>query len=383
MTSASRFAPALPRVMSQPTVKVVESGNELPLVFLGIRLRTPRVDKPVGLLPVDAAVRTAVERNKQQRLRLFGTNQRQEVPNRAEQPLESFVLPQDCVGGELQRVELAAHHVALEPEVAVLAQYLPRRLAVLLSYALRRVEPAHRLVQLCRQTVCVQTRVDVAVLRIEGDDLILAGLHHQQRYVHAVLDAGHHLLPPRTGLYDDAGLHTLELPRGDAHAVTLHQPSGLGDIERQDAGIGGGHPPEILHLRIGEVGIVLSVSVADPRQKTVLGQKAFHPVDFGLRCMYEDVVEEQRMARIDQRAVPFACLDVRGGEIFERRLTGPLPTLQFALQPERRVALIEPLARSGQRQHVPSDDIAVFPDAYLLGNRILPAPGIALGRCHG
>ena len=99
--------------------------------------------------------------------------------------------------------------------------------------------------------------------------------------------------------------------------------------------------------------------------------------------MYEDVVEEQRMARIDQRAVPFACLGLRKEEKFERRLTGSLPTLQFALQPERRVALIEPLARSGQRQHVPSDNVGVFPDAYLLGNRVRPAPGIALGRCHG
>lgn len=286
--------------MPEPAVIIIKAAKQLRFAFLKRLLRAPRGDEPVGLLPVDAAVRTAVERNKQQRLRLFGTNQRQEVPNCTEQPLESLMLPQYCVGGELQRVELAAHHVALEPEVAVLTQYLPRRLAVLLPYALRRVEPAHRLVQLCRQTVSVQTRVDVAVLRVEGDDLILPGFHHQQRHVHAVLDADHHLLPPRTGLYDDACLHALELPRGDAHAVTLHQPSGLGGIERQDAGIGGGHPPEILHLRIGKVGVVLSVSVADPWQKTVLGQKAFHPVDFSLRRMYEDVVEEQRMARIDQ-----------------------------------------------------------------------------------
>lgn len=346
--------------MPQPAVVVVQTADELLFILLDGVLFAPRVDGAVGLLAVDAAVRAAVERDEQLRPRLFGPQQREDAPHRAEQLLEGRPVAEYRMGGELHRVELAAHHVALKLQAPVLAQHLAGRAAVLFRHPFGRVEAAHRLVEQVGQAAAAQTRIYVAVVGIQGDDLILPGLDREQRDVHAPLDADHHLLASGSGLGDDRRLDPLELPLGDAHAVALHQLARFGRVERQHVGVGGGDPPQVLHRPVREVGVVLFACGPNPGQKVVLGLEALHPVDFSLRGVHEDVVVEQRAARVDQFAAALAHLDVRGCEVFERGLSRAGAAVELGLQAACRLPLVVAPPRYGQRQHIPAYGIAVF-----------------------
>ena len=103
----------------------------------------------------------------------------------------------------------------------------------------------------------------MAVVRIQRNHLILPGFDTEQRHIHTVLHTNHHLLATPSRLNDDAGLNPLELPLGNADPVALHQPFGAGRVDRQHVGIGSGHPLQILHRLVREVGIVGIVLLVD------------------------------------------------------------------------------------------------------------------------
>ena len=353
--------------MPQPAVIVVQTADQLRLALLERLFRPPGVDNGVRLRIIQAAVRTAVERDEQQRPRLF----------------ETFAVAQDGVGRQQQCVEFAAHHVAFELQAAVLLQHLRRQFPILGGHSFGRVEAAERLVKSGRQAVTVQTRIDVAAVRIKRDHLVLPRLDREQRHVHAVLDADHHLLAAAAGLDDDRRLNPLELPLGDADPVALRQTVGPRRIDRQHVGVGGGHPAQVRHRLVREVGIVFVVLLADARQEVELGQEALHPVDLRLGGVDEDVVVEQRVVRADQFAVLLADLDIRRGEVLEGGLPSPDAAIEFALQRPGGISLVVALPRSGQNQHIPAHGAAVFPGPELLRDRIGPVPGVAFRGCHG
>lgn len=369
--------------MPQPAVIVVQTADQLRLALLERLFRPPGVDNGVRLRIIQTAVRTAVERDEQQRPRLFGPDQRQDAPHGAEQLFETFAVAQDGVGRQQQRVEFAAHHVALELQAAVLLQHLRRQFPILGGHPFGRVEAAERFVKSGRQTVTVQTRIDVAAVRIERDHLVLPRLDREQRHVHAVLDADHHLLAAAAGLDDNRRLNPLELPLGDADPVALHQTVGTRRIDRQHIGVGGGHPAQVRHRLVREVGIVFVVLLADARQEVELGQEALHPVDLHLGGVYEDVVVEQRVVRADQFTVLLADLDIRRGKVLEEGLPSPDAAIEFALQRPGGISLVVALPRSGQNQHIPAHGAAVFPGSDLFRYRICPVPGAAFRGCHG
>ncbi len=130
-----------------------------------------------------------------------------------------------------------------------------------------------------RKPVAVQARIDVAVIRIQRNHLVLAGLHAEQRYIHAVLHTDHDVFPSTSGLNDNPCLHPFELALGDTHPIALHQSVRLGGIDGQFVAIGLGHPFQIGHLLVRQVGIIPTMSVTDPGQETVLGKVAFQTVD--------------------------------------------------------------------------------------------------------
>lgn len=233
-----------------------------------------------------------------------------------------------------------------------------------------------------RNTVAVQSRVDVAVVGIQRNDLILPGLNREQRDIHAVLDTDHHLLASGAGLDDDRSLDPLELPLGDADAVALHQPVGAGRVDRQHIGVGLGHPAQVTHRLVREIGIVLTVGVADARQEVVLGKETLHAVNLAFGGMDEDVVVEQRMVRADQLAVAFTHLDVRRGKKLEECLPPPHAAIELRLQGTGRISLVVSMPGHGENQHIPADGMAVFFGPKLLRYRIGPVPGVAVRNCH-
>ena len=261
-------------------------------------------------------------------------------------------------------------------------QDLRRQGPVGVRHPLGRVVAFQRFVESGREAVAVQTRIDMAVVRIQRNHLILPGFDTEQRHIHAVLHTNHHLLAASSGLNDDAGLNPLELPLGDADPVALHQSFGAGRVDRQHVGIGGGHPLQVLHRLVREVGIVGIVLLADTGQEVILRQETFHPVDLRLRGVDEDVVVVQRMVRADQLPVLFPNLDIRRGKVFENRLSAPCPTLQFHLQGPGRIPLIVAFARRRKGQHIPSDGITVLSGTKLLRDRICPVPTDFVRTCH-
>ena len=175
-------------------------------------------------------------------------------------------------------------------------------------------------------------------VRVQRNHLVLAGLHTEQRYIHAVLHTDHDVLPSASGLDDDACLHPLELPLGDAHPIPFHQPVRFGCIDRQFIAIGFGNPFQIGHLLVRQVGIIPATSVTDPRQETVLGKESFQTIDLCFRGVYEDVIVQQRMLRADQFALFLADGDVRRSKIFERLFADTDAPSQLGLESFGRVA---------------------------------------------
>ena len=366
----------------QPAVIIIETAKQLRLALLERLLPAPRINRGMGLFIIQAAVRAAVKRHQQQRPRLFGPDQRQDAPHSAEQLFETFAVAQDGVGRQQQRVEFATHHVAFKLQAAVLLQHLRRQFPILGGHPFGRVEAAERLMKPGRQAVTVQTRIDVAAVRIERDHLVLPRLDREQRHVHAVLDADHHLLAAAAGLDDNRRLNPLELSLGDADPIALHQTVGTRRIDRQHVGVGGSHPAQIGHRLVREVGIVLVALLADARQEVELRQEALHSVDLRLGGVDEDVVVEQRVVRADQFAVLLADLDIRRGKVLEGDLPTPDAAIEFALQRPGGIALVVALPRSGQNQHIPTYGRAVFPGPELFRDRIRPVPGAAIRGCH-
>lgn len=308
------------RCVSKPMVIIIQPAEQPCLTLLQGLLPTPYVDQGVRLVVVETVVRATVERHQQQGTRLFGTDDRQQTLNHPEHLPEMLTVVQNGIGRQQQGIQFATHHVALELQAAVLLQHLRGQSPILLRHPLRRVVPPERLVKPRWDAIAVQPGVDVAVLGIQRNDLILSGLDREQRDIHAVLDADHHLLASGAGLNDDRGLDPLELPLGDADTVALHQPVGAGRVDRQHVGVGLGHPAQVAHRLVRKVGIVLTVGVADARQEVVLGKETLHPVDLAFGSMDEDIVVEQRMVRADQLAVAFTHLDVRRGKELEECL---------------------------------------------------------------
>ena len=368
--------------MSQPAVIIIETSKQLRLALLEQQLPAPRINRGVGLFIIQAAVRAAVKRHQQQRPRLFGPNQRKNASNGSEQLIEGFAVAQDGIGRKQHRIEFAAHHIAVQLEVGILLQDLRCQSPVSVRHPLGRVVAFQRFVESGRETVAIQARIDMAVVRIQRNHLILPGFDTEQRHIHAVPHTNHHLLAAPSGLNDDAGLNPLELPLGDANPVALHQSFGAGRVDRQHVGIGGGHPLQVLHRLVREVGIVGIVLLADTGQEVILRQETFHPVDLRLRGVDEDVVVEQRMVRADQLPVLFPNLDIRRGKVFENRLSVSSPALQLHPQGPGRIPLIVAFARRRKGQHIPSDGITVLSGTKLLRDRICPVPTDFVRTCH-
>lgn len=371
-----------PGVVPQPAVIIIEAAKQLRLALLERLLPAPRINRCVGQFIIQTAVRAAVKRHQQQRPRLFGPDQRKNAPNGSEQLIEGFAIAQDGIGRKQHRIEFAAHHIAVQLEVGILLQDLRRQGPVGVRHPLGRVVAFQRFVESRREAVAVQARIDMAVVRIQRNHLVLSGFDTEQRHIHAVLHADHHLLAAPSGLNDDASLNPLELPLGDADPVALHQPFGAGRVDRQHVGKGGGHPLQVLHRLVREVGIVGIVLLADTGQEVILRQETFHPVDLRLRGVDEDVVVEQRMVRANQLPVLFPDLDIRRGKVFESRLSVPYPALQLHLQGPGRVPLIVAFARRRQDQHIPPDGIAVLSGTELFRDRICPVPTGFVRTCH-
>lgn len=209
-----------------------------------------------------------------------------------------------------------------------------------------------------------------------------ARARREQRDIHAVLDADHHLLASGAGLDDDRGLYPLELPLGDADAVTLHQPVGAGRVDRQHVGVGLGHPTQVAHCLVREIGIVLTVGVADARQEVVLGKETLHPVDLAFGSMDEDVVVEQRPIRADQLAVTLVHLDIRRGKELKAGLSVTHPAIELLLQRAGRISLVMPVPGDRENQHIPTHGLAVLFGPKSAGDRIGPVPGVFAQKCH-
>ena len=61
-----------------------------------------------------------------------------------------------------------------------------------------------------------------------------------------------------------------ELPLGNAHPISFHQPVRPGRINGKLVAVGFGNPFQIGHLLVRQIGIVPTISVADSWEKTVL-----------------------------------------------------------------------------------------------------------------
>lgn len=129
----------MPRIeaVSQPTVVIVKTPDELQLTFFRIRLLAPRIDGCVRMIPTDATVRAAIERNQQQRTRLFGADQRQDAANHTYQSVELLLLSKNRIGRKQHRVKFAAHDVTLQLQTAVLLQRLPGQPPIRIRHPLR------------------------------------------------------------------------------------------------------------------------------------------------------------------------------------------------------------------------------------------------------
>lgn len=368
--------------MPEPDVVVIEPPEQARLALLQRLLPAPYVDQGVRLVMIEAVVRATVERHQQQGPRLFGANNRQQTLNHPEHLPETLAVAQNGIGRQQQGIQFATHHVAFELQVAVLLQHLRGQGPILLRHPLRRMVTPERLVKPRRNAVAVQPRVDVAVVGIQCNDLILPGLNREQRDVHAVLDADHHLLASGAGLDDDRGLYPLELPLGNADAVTLHQPVGARRVDWQHVGVGLGHPAQVAHRLVREIGIVLTMGVADARQEVVLGKETLHAVNLAFGGMDEDVVVEQRPIRADQQAAIFMHFDIRRGKELEAGLSVTHPAIELLLQSTGRIPLVMPVPGDRKNQHIPPHGLAVLFGPKSAGDRIGPVPGVFAQKCH-
>ena len=357
-------------------VIIIQPAEQPRLALLQGLLPTPYINQRVRLIVVETVVRATVKRHQQQGPRLFGTNDRQQALNHPEHLLEMLAVAQNGIGRQQQGIQFATHHVALELQVAVLLQHLRGQGPILLRHPLHGMVTPKRLMKPRRNAVAVQPRVDVAVVGIQCNDLILPGLNREQRNIHAVLDADHHLLASGAGLDDDRGLYPLELSLGDADAVALHQPVGAGRVDRQHVGVRLGHPAQIAHRLVREIGIVLTVGIADARQEVVLGKKTLHAVNLAFGGMDEDVVVEQRPIRADQLAVTLVHLDIRRGKELKAGLSVTHPAIELLLQRAGRISLVMPVPGDRENQHIPTHGLAVLFGPKSAGDRIGPVPGV-------
>lgn len=130
--------------MSQPTIIIVKTPDELQLALFRIPLLTPRIDGAMRMIPADATVRATIERNQQQRTRLFGADQRQDAADRTYQTVELLLLPQNRIGRKQHRVKFATHDVALQLQTAVLPQRLPGQLPIRVRHPFGRMVTLQR-----------------------------------------------------------------------------------------------------------------------------------------------------------------------------------------------------------------------------------------------
>ena len=338
--------------------------------------RPPGVNQRMGLAVVQAVVRAAVERDEQQRPRLFGPHRREHLLNGPEQLFALRLFAEDRVGRQQQCVELAAHDVAFELQTAVLPHDLGRISVVFVGDL-----PAWVVTQGCvepfEQRAVVQPGVAARIFGIQLDDLVLPGLDREQRDAHPVVDRDDDLLVARRGRRDDPGLDPRKTSLGDADPVALDQPDGIGPADRNRLGVRSGDPLQVAHGAVREIGVVVrQLVVLDPRQEIVLRKALLDPVDLAFRGMHEQIVVQQWAPGFDKAAVYLSGLDEGRGKVFEKRLSVTLTPSQFPIQ----LFGHGPSAR-GVDHHVPAYRVAVL-ERRVLGQSVRGINGWDGSECH-
>ena len=281
--------PSLAVVAEQP-VEIREKADQLGLALFRTGFRPPGVDQRMGLAVVLTIVRAAVERDEQQRPRLFGPHSREHLLDGPELLFTLRLLAEDRVGRQQQRVELAAHDVAFELQTAVLSHDFGGNAAVFFSDLSAQVVAQGR-VEPFEQSAVVQSGVAAGIFGIQFDDLVLPGLDREQRDAHPVVDRDDDLLVARGGRCDDPGLDSRKTSFGDTDPVTLDQPDGIGRTDRYGFGIRAGNPSQVAHGLIGQIGIMVRIlAIADSREKVVLRETLLDAVDLRLGGVHEQIV---------------------------------------------------------------------------------------------
>ena len=186
---------------------------------------------------IEAAVRTAVQRDQQQGTGLPRFYHREHAAHRGAQTIELILLAQKLIGRKEQRVKLATDHVGLPTERGVATQDLTGQTGILLHYAAGRMVTPQGPVQAFRQTVVVQMGIDVLAPRVQLDQLILPSSHLEQGNPHAIEDTHHHVLMPTARLYHHLRLHVGKRAGGDTHTVAFQQVAAIRHVHRKLVGV--------------------------------------------------------------------------------------------------------------------------------------------------
>ena len=308
---------------------------------------------------VEAAVRTAVQRDQQQGTGLPRFYHREHTAHRGAQTIELIRLAQKQIGRKEQRVKLATDHVGLTTERGVATQDLTGQTGILIHYHARGMVTAQGPVQALRQTVVVQMGIDMLAPRVQLDQLILPSSHLEQGDPQTVEDTHHHVLMPTARLHHHLRLHVGKRAGGDTHTVAFQQAAAIWHVYGKLVGVRSRDPTQGIHLTIREVREIRPPAGGNPGEEIIQGKRTLQAEDLVLRGVDEHVVVQQGPFRVDHLAAHLPRLDIRGGEILEQGLPTTLTAGKLSVQPLRGADPVTPATGGREREHVPADGLLV------------------------